>query len=83
MTRQEKFKALLKKHNYPSLNCFCVENGLQQGNFNKRLKYENLKVDLLTLFTLANIMHEPVEVLIEIFYPDEMEENRKNSSMEV
>lgn len=76
MTRQEKFKALLTKHNYRSLNSFCEAHGLQQGNFNKRLKYEDMKVDLVTLFQLANILHEPIETLIEIFYPDEWQENR-------
>lgn len=76
MTRQEKFKALLTKHNYKSLNNFCDVNGLQQGNFNKRLKYEGMKVDLITLFQLANILHEPIETLIEIFYPEEWINNR-------
>ena len=75
-TRQEKFKALLKKHGYNSLNNFCEREGLQQGNFNKRLKYEDLKVDVSTLFTLANILKEPVEVLIEIFYQEEWNQNR-------
>ena len=73
--RQVKFKELLAKHNYKSANEFCTANGIQPGNFNKRLKYEDLKVDLTSLFLYANILHEPVEKLIEIFYPDEYSEN--------
>ena len=76
MTRQKKFMELLNKHNYSSLNAFCLDNHLQQTNFSKRLRDENLKVDLLILFKLANILHEPIETLIEIFYPEELKENR-------
>lgn len=78
MTRSEKFMALIKKHNYRSLNNFCEVNGLQQGNFNKRIKYEDMKVDLVTLFNIANILHEPIDTLIEIFYPEEYQENLNN-----
>lgn len=76
MTRQENFMVLLKKHNYQSLNSFCLDNHLQQTNFSKRLRDENMKVDLLILFKLANILHEPIETLIDIFYPEELKENR-------
>lgn len=79
MTRQEKFLKLLKKHNYSSLNNFCIENKLLQSNFNKRIKDESLKVDILILFKLANILHEPIEVMLDIFYPDELKENKKLS----
>ncbi len=76
MTRKEKFMNLLNKHGYPSLNNFCIENKLQQANFNKRINSETTKIDLPTLFKLANILSEPIETLIEIFYPEEWEENR-------
>lgn len=76
MTRQERFKKLLEKHGYKSLNAFCVENGLQQGNFNKRLKYEDLAVDVKTMFQLANALKEPIESILEVFYYDEVTENR-------
>lgn len=76
MSRREKFMEVLKRHGYPSLNAFCMDNRLQQANFNRRLKDESLKVDLMILFKLASILHEPIETLIEIFYPDEWKENR-------
>ncbi len=76
--RQELFNTVLKMHGYTSLNNFCIENKLQQANFSRRLKDENLKVDLLILFKLADILHEPIETMIMIFYPDEWAENRRN-----
>lgn len=78
MSRKEKFMKLLNKHGYSSLNNFCIENKLQQSHFNTRLNNESLKVDLLILFKLANILEEPIDILIEIFYPDEFKENKKH-----
>ena len=78
MTRKEKFMQLLNKHNYPSLNNFCIENKLQQANFNRRLNDETIKIDLPTIFKLANLLSEPYEVLVELFYPDEVAKNRNN-----
>lgn len=78
MSRKEKFMKLLNKHGYSSLNNFCIENKLQQSHFNNRLNNESLKVDLLILFKLANILEEPIDILIEIFYPDEYKENKRH-----
>lgn len=76
MTRKDKFIELLNKHGYKSVNSFCVENNLTQTNVNKRLKNESIRVDIDNLFLFANILHEPIETMIEIFYPDEWQENR-------
>ena len=76
MSRKDAFLEVLNKHGYPSVNKFCIENKLQQTNVNKRVKDETIKVDLNTLFTWANILHEPIENMIEIFYPEEWAENR-------
>jgi hypothetical protein len=78
MSRKEKFMKLLNKHGYSSLNNFCIENKLQQSHFNNRLNNESLKVDLLILFKLANILEEPIDILIEIFYPDEYKDNQRH-----
>lgn len=78
MTRKERFNELLKKHNYTSLNNFCIENKLQQANFSRRINDESMEVNLPTLFKLARLLHEPIDTLIEIFYPEEMQENRNN-----
>lgn len=78
MSRREKFNAVLQKHGYRSLNNFCVENKLLQTNFNKRIKDETMRVDIDTLFLLADLLHEPIETMLEIFYPDDMEINRQS-----
>lgn len=76
MSRKENFRVLLKKHGYSSLSSFCAANGLHQGNFNKRVKEESIRVDLDNLFLLADLLHEPIEVMLEIFYPEDMKLNR-------
>lgn len=78
MSRKESFKALLTKHGYSSVNKFCIENKLNQSNFNNRIKNESIQVELPILFSIANMLHEPIETIIEVFYPDEFKENRKN-----
>lgn len=78
MTRKEAFNEVLKRHGYRSINNFCIENKIIQTNLNKRIKDESIKVELPILFNLANILHEPIETLIEIFYPDEWQENRNS-----
>ena len=78
MSRKENFRVLLKKHGYSSLSSFCAANGLHQGNFNKRVKEESIRVDLDNLFLLADLLHEPIEVMVEIFYPEDMKLNRES-----
>lgn len=78
MTRKEKFHALLKKHGYASLRSFCAEHNLNQANFNRRIKEESIRVDLDNLFLLADLLHEPIEVMLEIFYPEDMKLNRQS-----
>jgi len=77
MSRKERFRAVLKKHGYNSLANFCAENRLNQGNFNKRVKEESIRVDIDTLFLLADLLHEPIEAMLDIFYPDDMKINRE------
>ena len=78
MSRREQFSELLKKHGYTSINNFCVVNQLMQSNVNNRAKNESIKVELPILFSWANILHEPIETLIQIFYPEEWQVNRDN-----
>lgn len=78
MTRKEKFHAILKKHGYASLRSFCAEHNLNQANFNRRIKEESIRVDLDNLFLLADLLHEPIEVMLEIFYPEDMKLNRQS-----
>lgn len=77
MTRKEKFVALLKKRGYKSVNSFCLDNNLIQTNLNKRLKNETIRVDIDNLFLFAALLHVPIEEMLDIFYPDDMELNRQ------
>ena len=76
MTRKEKFVAILKKRGYRSVNNFCQDNNIIQTNLNKWLKNETIRVDIDNLFLLADLLHEPIEVMLDIFYPDDMKLNR-------
>lgn len=78
MTRSEAFTEVVKRHGYRSINHFCLENKIAQTNMSKRMKDNGQKVELPLLFKWANILHEPIDTMIEIFYPEELEENRKN-----
>lgn len=73
--RRNGFIALLKKHGYDNVAQFCEANNLIATNMNKRLRGDQ-KIEILFLFKIANILHEPIETMIEIFYPDELAENR-------
>ena len=76
MTRKEAFNEILKKHGYRSLNNFCIENKLIQTNVNKRVKDESIQVELPILFQFANLLHEPIDTMVRIFYPNEYAENQ-------
>ena len=76
MSRKEKFSELVKAHGYTSVHKFCLENKLNQGNISLRLTDENIKVELPLLFMWAGILEEPIDSLIEIFYPEEFAENQ-------
>jgi len=77
MDRHEALTLILKKHGYRSVNQFCVDNKIPQTNMSKRLRGTQ-KVELPLLFSWATMLHEPVDTLIEIFYPEEMEANRNS-----
>lgn len=73
--RRDGFIELLKKHGYDNVAQFCEANNLIATNMNKRLRGDQ-KIEIPFLFKLANLLHEPIEVLIELFYPEEIAENR-------
>lgn len=76
MTRRDDFTNLLKMHGYTSVNNFCIENKFNQGNVANRLRDESIKIELPLLFTWANILGEPIDTLINIFYPEEYATNQ-------
>ena len=76
MTTKEMFNKLLAKKGYSSLHDFCLKQQIDYANMNKRVNGIRQKIEISYMFKLANILHEPIETMIEIFYPDELAENR-------
>ncbi len=77
MTTKELFLKLITSKGYSTLYDFCLKNGIDYSNTNKRLTGRQ-KIAIEWMFNLANILHIPVEDIIEIFYIDEWKENRSN-----
>lgn len=77
MTTKELFLKLITSKGYSTLYDFCLKNGIDYSNTNKRLTGRQ-KIAIDWMFNLANILHIPVEDIIEIFYIDEWKENRSN-----
>ena len=67
---------LLNQKGYSTLKSFCDSVGIDDSNMNKRLTGVRQKIEISFMFKLANHLHVPVEEIIEIFYPDEWEENK-------
>ena len=78
MDKKEAFNKLLHEKNYASLYDFCMKNQIDYANMSKRVGGIRQKIEIGYMFKLANILHVPVETIIEIFYPEELKENRSN-----
>ena len=76
MTKKEAFHNLINTKGYNTFYDFCLKNGIDYSNMSKRLSGTRQKIEIGFMFKLANILHEPVETIIEIFYPEEFAENR-------
>lgn len=76
MSTKEEFNALLNKHEYPSVRNFCYAHNIDYANMNKRVNGQRQKIEIGFMFRLANMLHEPVDVIVKIFYPNEYEENQ-------
>ena len=76
MTTKEAFNNLLKERGYSSLYDFCMKNQIDYANMNKRVGGVRQKIEIGFMFKIANMLHVPVETIIEIFYPDDYKENR-------
>lgn len=76
MDTKERFLKLLKEKGYSNLRQFCVESGIDYPNMDKRVKGVRQKIEIGFMFKLANLLHVPVETIIEIFYYDDWITNR-------
>ena len=76
MNTKDAFNELLKKHGYTSVHDFCLKQQTDYSNMNKRVNGVRQKVEISFMFKIANMLHEPVDVIVHIFYPEEYEENQ-------
>lgn len=76
MERNEAFYNLISQHGYSSLNSFCADLKTDPANMRKRLIGQRQKIEIGFMFKIANALHEPIEKVIEIFYPEEFKENQ-------
>ena len=68
------FNILLLKHGYPSILAFCKEAGIDRANLGSNIK-GRFKLSVDRAFKIANALGVPITEVLELFYPDEMEEN--------
>ena len=76
MNTKEEFNKLLKKQGYESLYEFCMKNQIDYSNMSKRVGGVRQKIEISFMFRIANMLHVPVETIIEIFYYDDWITNR-------
>ena len=76
MDRKEAFNKLIREKGYNTLYDFCLKNQLDYSNMSKRVGGTRQKIEIGYMFKVANILHVPVETIIEIFYYDEWITNR-------
>lgn len=77
MTTKELFNELLKKHGYTSVHDFCIRQQIDYANMTKRVNGTRQKIEISFMFRLANMLHEPVDLIVSIFYPTEYAENQE------
>ena len=76
MNVKDEFNKLIKEKGYASLYDFCMKNQIDYANMNKRVGGVRQKIEICFMFKIANMLHVPVETIIEIFYYDEWITNR-------
>ena len=68
------FNIFLLKHGYPSILSFCKDADIDRANLGSNIK-GRFKLSVDRAFKIANALGVPITEVLELFYPDEMEEN--------
>ncbi len=74
--RKEEINEMALKAGFKSIHQLCVAIGLNEANFYTNLRGQ-YNISTTRMFMIANTLQCPVIKIIEIFYPDEVERNRK------
>lgn len=73
---KEKFYTLMKECGFASLHKFCKASGIAPGNIHSNLRgHETLSIK--RAFRIAKTLCVPIDAILEIFYPEEMDEVSK------
>ena len=74
--KKNKLLALVKAAGYNNLRSLSVKCGIAEANL-----YSNLQgrynMSMKRMFAIAKVVRRPIDEVIEIFYSDEMSENRR------
>ena len=76
--RKAKLEKMVKDAGFDSIFQFTKENNFDMANIYKNLN-GTWKMSMKRMFELANALRVPVGRVIELFYPDEYEENMRLS----
>lgn len=77
MARKDEFSKLVKSKGYKNVTDFCYQQHIDVSNMSKRL-LGTQKIELSYMFKIANMLQVPIDTIIEIFYTEEMQNNREN-----
>ena len=72
MSKKDRFYELIKKRGFNSFREFCRAAGVGPGNAYSNLT-DAFELSIGRAFVYAGILQVPIDTILEIFYPDEME----------
>lgn len=76
MSTKEKFYEYIRAHGYTSVRQLAIASGIDISNLHTNVVHK-WGISIKRAFALANTMKVPVEEILELFYGDEFEKNRK------
>ena len=74
--KKEKFITYIKEHGYKSVRSLAIDAGIDTANLFTNLN-SKWGLSIQRAFRIANTIGVPVEEILEIFYEEELAENRK------
>ena len=79
MDKRERLFSMINEAGYSSVRSFCKKIGIQHPNLLSNLNGTYANITVPRLFKIANGLGKPFDVILEIFYPELMEENKANA----
>ena len=70
---REEFYKLMKEQGFESLQKFCKASGIAVGNLHANLRGRD-RLSIKRAFIIATTLKVAIDIILEMFYPEEMEE---------